>query len=338
MSTLATRPSNPRTTTATGSTTAATPTGTAAAGASASGTAPSVETSAGTASSGTSPSGTVLARTATPRAASSLLRRRPATGARRLGPGRAIPFGSALGLTVVVVAWVVSSATGLLDPRTLSAPWTVVTTAADLIAQGRLQEHLAISAQRVAAGLASGIAIGVVLALVSGLSRLGEALIDGPIQAKRAIPNLALLPLLILWLGIGEGMKVVTITLGVMLPVYIHTHNGLRTIDSRYVELAETVGLSRWAFVRRVVLPGALPGFLLGLRFAVTAAWLSLVVVEQINGTAGIGYMMELARTYGQTEIIVVGLVLYGVLGVASDGAVRLAQRKALSWRRTLAD
>jgi sulfonate transport system permease protein len=213
-----------------------------------------------------------------------------------------------------------------------------VTTAGDLLADGRLQTNLAVSAQRAFLGLLFGIVAGTVLALVSGLSRFGEAFIDGPIQVKRAIPSLALLPLLILWLGIGEPMKVVTITLGVLVPVYIHTHNGLRTIDARYVELAETVGLSRWGFVTRVILPGALPGFLLGLRFAVTAAWLSLVVVEQINGTAGIGYMMELARTYGQTEIIVVGLVLYGILGYGSDAVVRLVQRRALSWRRTLAD
>jgi len=131
--------------------------------------------------------------------------------------------------------------------------------------------------------------------------------------------------------------RLLTILLGVFVPIYIHTHNGLRTIDSRYVELAQTVGLSQWDFVRRVVLPGALPGFLLGLRFAVTGAWLSLVVVEQINSTSGIGYMMELARTYGQTDIIIVGLVVYGVLGLLSDAVVRLVQRRALSWRRTLA-
>ena len=267
---------------------------------------------------------------------------RPATtrrrATRRLGPGRTIPGGAALGLLALVAFWALGSVPGLIDQRTLSAPWTVVTTAGELIESGRLQENLAVSAQRALLGLLFGIILGTLLALVSGLTRVGEALIDGPVQVKRAIPSLALLPLLILWLGIGETMKVVTILLGVFVPVYIHTHNGLRTIDARYVELAETVGLSRWQFVRRVVLPGALPGFLLGLRFAVTGAWLSLVVVEQINGTAGIGYMMELARTYGQTEIIVVGLVLYGVLGFGSDALVRLVQRRALAWRRTLAD
>ena len=262
---------------------------------------------------------------------------RPVVRRRRLGLGKPIRFGSAIGPVLLLAIWSIGSATGWIDQRVLSAPWTVVTTAGDLIADGRLQSNLWTSAQRALIGLALGIVLGVVLALISGLSRLGEAVLDGPIQIKRAIPSLALLPLLILWLGIGESMKIVTILLGVFVPIYLHTHNGLRTIDSRYVELAQTVGLSQWDFIRRVVLPGALPGFLLGLRFAVTGAWLSLVVVEQINSTSGIGYMMELARTYGQTDIIIVGLVLYGVLGLLSDGAVRLIQRRALSWRRTLA-
>jgi len=259
-------------------------------------------------------------------------------GGRRLGLGRPIPAAGLVGVVVLVGVWVAGSATGVLDQRVLSAPWTVVATAGDLIAKGDLQENLGVSLTRAALGLLWGVAAGVVLALASGLSRVGDALLDGPIQVKRAIPNLALLPLLILWFGIGEQMKVITIALGVFIPIYLHTHNGLRSIDSRYVELAETVRLSRWQFVRRVVLPGALPGFLLGLRFAVTGSLLSLVVVEQVNATAGIGYMMELARTYGQTEVIVVGLVVYGVLGFSADAAVRLLQRRALAWRRTLED
>ncbi|WP_198940357.1 ABC transporter permease [Micromonospora sp. CB01531] len=274
----------------------------------------------------------VLAR---PRAAATAPARKPR---RRLKPGRPIPFGAALGPFLLLAVWAVGSAAGWLDSRTLSAPWTVVTTASDLVADGRLQDNLAISAQRAGLGLAIGTVIGTVLALIAGLSRWGEAILDGPIQIKRAIPALALVPLLILWLGIGEQMKVTTITLGVLVPVYIHTHNGLRSIDSRYVELGESLRLRRAVFLRRIVLPGALPGFLLGMRFAVVGAWLALVVVEQINSTSGIGYMMELARQYGQTDVIIVGLVLYGLLGLLSDGAVRLAQRRALSWRRTLAD
>ncbi|MFF8842053.1 ABC transporter permease [Streptomyces sp. NPDC015127] len=257
---------------------------------------------------------------------------------KRLGPGRPVPYGWALGPLLLLAVWATGSASGLVDARALPAPWTIATAAGDLIADGRLQSHLATSAQRALLGLVFGVATGLLLAVVSGLSRLGEALIDGPVQIKRAVPSLALIPLLILWFGIGETMKVVTIALGVFVPVYIHTHNGLRTIDNRYAELAETVRLSRLRFVRHVVLPGALPGFLLGMRFAVTTAWLALVVVEQVNATSGIGYMMELARTYGQTDVIIVGLVVYGFLGLFSDALVRLVERRSLSWRRTLAD
>jgi sulfonate transport system permease protein len=255
---------------------------------------------------------------------------------RRLGPGRKVPFSLVLGPVLLVGLWCLASATGWLDPRTLSEPWVVVETADDLIESGRLQDALQTSAVRAFSGLGLGIAAGTLLALVAGLSRLGESVIDGPIQIKRSIPTLALIPLLILWLGIGEQMKILTIALAVMIPVYIHTHNGLRSIDGRYAELAETVDVGRLEFIRTVVLPGAMPGFLLGLRFAVTTALLSLVVVEQFNTTSGIGHLITLAQGYGQTDVIVVGLVVYALLGLAADGAVRLVERKALAWRRTL--
>ncbi|HWU16994.1 MAG TPA: ABC transporter permease [Devosia sp.] len=256
---------------------------------------------------------------------------------RRLGPGPAIPFGLQIGPAVLVLAWVAGSGLGLIDPRILPAPWTIIATFGELIADGRLQSNFLTSSVRALLGLGFGIVIGLLLAVVSGLSRVGEALIDGPIQIKRAVPTLAMIPLLILWLGLGETMKVTIITLGVIVPIYMHTHNALRAIDERYVELAETLRMSQRDFLLQVVLPGAVPGFLLGLRFAVTLCWVSLVVVEQINATSGLGYMIELARTYGQTQIIIVGLVVYALLGLASDGIVRLLERRLLSWRRTLA-
>ncbi len=258
------------------------------------------------------------------------------TPRRRLGPAPRIPYTLAIGPALLLALWALSSWAGWLDARVLSKPWIVAVTTHDLLANGRLQAHLLTSAQRAFLGLALGISVGTLLALFSGLTRIGEVLMDGPVQIKRAIPTLALIPLLILWFGIGEPMKVLTIALSAMIPVYMHTHAGLRAIDTRYLELAETVGLTRWEFVRKVALPGALPGFLMGVRFAVTAAWLSLVVVEQINATSGVGYMMSLARSYGQTEVILVGLVVYGLFGLATDTSVRLLERRALTWRRTL--
>lgn len=256
----------------------------------------------------------------------------------RLGPGRPIPFGFALGPTLLLVAWIAGSVTGVLDPETLPAPWEVARTAGELAADGTLGSNLLTSLRRAALGLVLGVSIGVVLALISGLSRIGEAVVDGPVQIKRSIPTLALIPLFIVWFGIGEEMKLIVITASVLVPVYINTHAHLRGVDARYVELARTVGLSRWGFVRRVALPGSLPGFFTGLRLAVTISWLALVVVEQVNATSGIGYLMTQARTYGQIDVIVVGLVIYGLLGLFGDLAVRAVERRALAWRQTLAD
>jgi sulfonate transport system permease protein len=194
-----------------------------------------------------------------------------------------------------------------------------------------------VSLQRVALGLFSGIASGVVLALVAGLTRPGDALFDGLVQVKRAIPTLALIPLLIMWLGIGEAMKITIIALGVFVPIYLNTHSALKDIDTRYVELGQSVALSRGQFLRYIVMPGCLPGFFVGLRLAVAHAWTALVVVETINAVSGIGFMITQARIYGQMDIVLVGLIIYGVLGFTSDSLIRLAQRKALSWRQSLA-
>ena len=256
---------------------------------------------------------------------------------RRLGLKAPHAYGWLLGPALVVLFWGIGSATGFIDSRILPAPWVAIHTAADLLEQGRLQQDIAVSAWRAAQGLFWGVVLGVIVALLSGLTLLGGYLFDGLVQIKRAIPSLALIPLFVLWFGIGETMKVIVVSLGVFIPIYIHTHNALRGIDIKHVELAENLGLTHVQFIRHVVLPGALPGFLLGLRFGVMGAWLALVVVEQLNATSGIGYMITLARTYAQSDIILVGLVIYAILGVSSDLAVRILEGKVLSWRRTLA-
>ncbi|AZG48410.1 ABC transporter permease [Gordonia insulae] len=255
---------------------------------------------------------------------------------RRLGPGRPIPGGWLLGPAILLGVWIVGSAVGFIDDRTLPAPLTILDTASQLWSDGRLPENILASLKLASVSLAIGVTLGVVLALISGLSRIGEAVIDGPIQIKRAIPTLAIIPLAILWFGIGDQMKIIIISTSVLIPVYINTHAQLRGVDVRYAELAQTVKLSQWQFIRRVALPGAVPGFFTGLRLAVTISWLALVVVEQVNATQGVGYLMNQARVYGQLDIVVVGLVVYAVFGLVGDTVVRAIERRALSWRRSL--
>ncbi|MFE1754082.1 ABC transporter permease [Streptomyces anandii] len=255
---------------------------------------------------------------------------------RSLSPGKRLPAAGLIGPLAVLALWAAASAAGRLDPGAIPAPWTVLRTAGHLWTEGTLATDVATSLRRAAYGFAIGLTAGVVLALASGLSRVGEALIDGTVQLNRAIPTLGLIPLFILWLGIGETFKIAIIAIVVYIPVYLNTHAALSGIDSRFVELAEVQGLSRLAFIRRIVVPGALPGFFVGLRLGVTGSWLGLVVLEQINATSGLGYMMFQATNYGQSDVILVGLLVYGVFGLVSDSAVRLVERRVLSWRRTL--
>ena len=154
-------------------------------------------------------------------------------------------------------------------------------------------------------------------------------------QMLRFLPIIGLQPLIVLWFGIGETAKVSLIAFAVAFPIYINTYAAIRAIDPNHLELARVVGLRRAALLRRVVVPGALPGFLVGLRMSVAVSWLILVFAEQINATNGIGYLMVRAQEFFQTDVILVGLAVYALLGLLSDALVRAIERKALAWRST---
>ncbi|MFF1438557.1 ABC transporter permease [Streptomyces sp. NPDC058295] len=255
---------------------------------------------------------------------------------RGLAPGKPWPASRLVGPLLLIVLWAAASAAGQLDTGAIPAPWTVLRTGVNLWTDGTLTTDVLTSLERAAYGFAIGLTAGVTLALASGLTRSGEALIDGTVQLNRAIPTLGLIPLFILWLGIGETFKIAIIAIVVYIPIYLNTHAALSGIDHRFVELAEVQGLSKVQFIRQIVIPGALPGFFVGLRLGVTGSWLGLVVLEQINATSGLGYLMFQAQNYGQSDVILVGLLIYGVFGLLSDSAVRLIERRVLSWRRTL--
>lgn len=234
---------------------------------------------------------------------------------------------------LIVVLWQAASASGLLPPRTLASPLMIAGTFGDLIVTGELPRHLLVSLGRVAAGLAIGVGIGATLALIAGLSRRGEDLLDASLQMLRTLPFLALVPLFILWFGIGETPKIALVALGTMFPIYLTLFSGIRGIDAKLVEAGSTLGLTRRELVRHIVLPGALPSALVGFRYALGVAWLSLVVAEQINAESGIGYLVMTARDFLRTDIILVGLIVYAALGLGADQIVRALERSVLAWR-----
>lgn len=237
------------------------------------------------------------------------------------------------GVFALVAIWEVASQVGWLDPHQLAAPDTVLTVGRDLFADGTLTSALWASVHRVLLGLGIGVSIGVALALISGLSRVGDDVIDSNVQVLRFVPFVALQPLLILWLGVGETTKVTLLVFGVALTTYLNTHNGIKAIHPGHHELAAVVGLGRWQRIRRIVLPGALPSFFVGLRLATSIAWLLLVFAEQINASSGLGYLISRAQVLQQSDVIVVCIVMYAVLGLISDGLVRALERWALRWQ-----
>ena len=254
---------------------------------------------------------------------------------RRPGPHWAMPpILRRLASTALLLAlWQASSAAGLVSPRVLAPPSAILQAAWSIILDGTLPHNLLISLARVVAGLSIALALGVPLALLAGLSRAGEDAVDAPLQMVRTLPHLALVPLFILWFGIGETPKIALVALGSVFPLYLNLVAAIRGVDPKLIEAGRTLGLSRVAMIRHVILPGALPGFLVGLRYAVGVAWLSLVVGEQINADSGIGYMMMDARDFLRTDIILVGLLTYALLGLLGDQGVRLIERRALAWR-----
>ncbi|BCK52459.1 ABC transporter permease [Nocardia wallacei] len=234
----------------------------------------------------------------------------------------------------IVALWQLASATGVLPERLLAAPTTVVDTAIELLRDGTLTEAISVSLQRAAIGFGIGAVIGVALAVIAGLSLLGEHIVDPPMQMLRTLPFYGLIPLLILWFGIGELPKIVLVAFGVAIPLYLNTFAGIRGVDGKLAEVARVQRLSRLATIGHIVLPGALPQTLVGLRQSLGVAWLALIVAEQVNADAGLGFLINDAREFLRTDVIVVGLLVYSVLGLLTDAVVRLIERKALVWRR----
>ncbi|HEX6519368.1 MAG TPA: ABC transporter permease [Streptosporangiaceae bacterium] len=239
-----------------------------------------------------------------------------------------------IGPALAIVAWQALCSAHVFTAFELASPLGVVDAGRQLWGDGALQSAMLISLQRVVAGLAIGMLAGVTLAVITGLFWVGEDLLDPVIQAARAVPVLGLLPLVIIWLGVGELPKVFLVALAVTFPVYLNTHAGIRGVDMKLVEAGQTFGLNWWGLVRKLILPGALPGFLVGLRFALVGCWAIIVVAEEINAQSGLGYLIMQAQTTNRTDIMCLCLAIYAILGLIADGIVRVAERYLLVWRR----
>jgi len=243
------------------------------------------------------------------------------------------PLGIHTTPVVIVVVWEVLSRTGVLPAAYAPAPTAVVAEAVHLWRQGVLGPDLAVSLRRAGTGLAVGLTAGIGAGVLGGLLRSGEYLFNGLAQVLNTIPLLAVLPLMIVWFGIDELTKVLLISFGAGVPMYLNLFAAIRGVDQRLIEMARTTGAGRWRLVSRVLVPGAVPGFLVGLRFSLAYSVLGLVAAETVNADKGLGFLITQGQTYLQTRQVFVGLAVYSLLGLSADQLVRALERWLLRWR-----
>lgn len=232
----------------------------------------------------------------------------------------------------VVAVWQILSSMGVISTRIMPSPVDVVKAFWATTLSGDLPHDIAVSAARAIAGLLVGGSIGFLLGILNGVSGLSEQLTDTTLQMLRTIPHLAMIPLVILWFGIGEESKLFLTSLGVLFPVYLNTYHGVRNVDRDLIEMGRVYGMRGFTLFRNVIFPGALPSIFVGLRYALGIMWLTLIVSETIAASSGIGHMANEAREFMMTDIVVLALVIYALLGKLADIAVRFLERTVLSW------
>ncbi len=250
-------------------------------------------------------------------------------GAARKAGGALLPW---LLPVLILVVWQLSAQWGWLSTRVLPAPSAVARAAWELSASGELWQHLGVSTRRALLGFAIGGGLGLALGLITGSWRWAETALDTTLQMLRNVPALALIPLVILWFGIDESAKLFLVALGVFFPVYLNTFHGIRHVDRDLIEMARSYGLRGWALYRRVILPGATASILVGLRFSLGLMWVMLIVAETLSAQAGIGYMTMNAREFLQTDVVLVGILIYALLGKGADILAHALERTWLRW------
>jgi sulfonate transport system permease protein len=233
---------------------------------------------------------------------------------------------------VVVTGWQVASQAGWLSTRVLPEPWAVIKAFWTLTLSGEIGKHVAVSTWRALVGFGIGGGLGLLLGLLTGTFRTAETLLDSSLQMIRNIPALALIPLVILWFGIDEWAKLFLVALGVFFPIYLNTFHGIRSVDKGLIEMARSYGLSGWKLYTQVILPGSIASILVGVRFSLGLMWVLLIVAETISAQAGIGYMTMNAREFLQTDVVLVGILLYALLGKLADVLAKALEHWWLRW------
>ncbi|NEU32159.1 aliphatic sulfonate ABC transporter permease SsuC [bacterium LRH843] len=232
----------------------------------------------------------------------------------------------------LLFGWQVLSVTGWISGNILPSPLEVVNAGIVVTGSGELWINIWVSFLRAFIGFVIGGGIGLLLGLLNGIYPFAEKHLDTTVQMFRNIPHLALIPIVILWFGVGEEAKIFLVAIGVFFPVYINTYHGIRSVDKGLIEMGSVYRLSEWNLFSKVIFRGALPSILVGIRYALGVMWLTLIVAETVAATSGIGYMAMNAREFMQLDVVVLAILLYAVLGKVADSLAKLLERRLLKW------
>ena len=233
----------------------------------------------------------------------------------------------------IIIIWEVIVDAGMIDTTYVPSPSSVGSQAITLWQEGTLQQNIGISLYRATIGLLIGGTIGFTLGVANGLSRISNLLFNSTVQMVRNIPHLALIPLIIIWLGIGEPAKVTLVAIGVMFPIYINTLHGIQSIDPKLIEMGRSYQLSKWQMLTKIIFPGAMPTILMGIRYALGVMWTTLIVSETISSSSGIGYMETNAQQFLDMPTIFLAIIIYAILGKVSDWIAALLESIMLDWQ-----
>lgn len=234
---------------------------------------------------------------------------------------------------VVLLVWEVLTRLGALPSLLFSSPSLILSRAVNLVSTGKLWEHMEISLFRALLGFLLGGGLGLAFGIIVGMNRKSEQYINPSFQMIRTIPLLAITPLFILWFGFGELSKILLISLGSFFPLYLQAFLGIRNIDNKLFEVARIMEYTRLQQITKLMIPSALPNILLGVRLSLSVAWMCLVAAELLGADKGIGYMIQDARSFMQTDTVFVGIIIFALAGKLSDSFVRVLEEKLLRWQ-----
>jgi sulfonate transport system permease protein len=236
----------------------------------------------------------------------------------------------------LLVAWFATTAAGIVKPYQFASPSAVLAELTDLAARGELWLNVLASIERVGTGFGLALVLALIIGGFVGSSKIGERALDPTLQALRAVPSLAWVPLLLLWLGIGETAKIALVAIGAFFPIYVALVTGIHNVDRKLIEVARLLGFRGVRLAVNVLVPATLPTLLVGMRIGLTQAWLFLVAAELLGATKGLGFLLTDGQQTSRTDEIFVAILLFAVCGKLSEMALRAVERRAVSWADTV--